>query len=102
MSGHNRGSVRRSLDALDREKAAHRVYSSRWADLRSTGAKPCVITKREHHEQWQAWHAYFQSKGLLTLIDLMENSVERTVPTWWPHDFDLDVTPARDRRQVDD
>jgi len=97
-----RSSARRSIDDLDREKAAHRVYSRRWADLRATGARPFVINRREHPQQWQAWFAYFQSKGLAMLVDMMENGHERTVPTMWPHDFDLDIEPAKDRRQVDD
>ena len=103
MTGHNRGSSRRSLQALDRERSAHRVYSSRWAALRAQGEKPVVISRRDHPEQWRAWFAYFQGKGLQMLVDMMENGHERTVPTWWPHDFDLDfVAPMKDRRHVDD
>lgn len=98
----NRSSARRSIEALDRERTAHRVYSSRWADLRAQGAKAVVIDRRGHPEQWAAWLAYFQSKGLAMLVDMMENGHERTVPTMWPHDFDLDVTPVMDRRHVDD
>jgi hypothetical protein len=93
---------RRSIEVLDRERKAHHVYSSRWAALRALGNLPVVISRREHPEQWQAWHSYFKAQGLTMLLDMMDNGHERTVPTWWPHDFDLDVAPHRDRRQADD
>lgn len=94
--------VRPSIAALEQEKRAHRVYAARIADLRAQGGSLVVINKREHPQQWQAWLAYFRAKGLATLVDLMENSYERTVPTWWPHDLDLDAPPHRDRRQAND
>lgn len=89
--------------AYDEERRAHRVYAARIADLRQQGEKLVVIGRQEHPEQWRAWRAYFQGKGLKMLVELMDNGQERTVPTWWPHDFDLDVqaAPTRDRRMVD-
>lgn len=94
--------ARRSIEALDRERKEHRVYAARIADLRAQGEKLIVINRREHPEQWRAWHDWFKGKGLMMLVELMDNGHERTVPTWWPHDFDLDIEPRRrDPRMVD-
>jgi len=94
---------RKSTGFFDDERRAHRVYSSRWADLRAQGEKPVVINRRQHPEQWRAWYEYFRGKGLMMLVDLMNDKPDKTVPTWWPHDFDLDAQPApvRDRRMAD-
>lgn len=93
---------RQAAEKLDDERKAHRVYAARIADLRAQGEKLVVIDRQAHPEQWRAWYAYFKAKGLNALVELMENSRERTVPTWWPHDFDLDITPQPERRYGDD
>lgn len=84
-----RNSVKRTVASLELERMAHRAYAARWADLRAQGAKAIVLSRREHPDQWRAWLAYFQRKGLTTLADTMLSQGERSVPTWWPHDFDL-------------
>lgn len=93
---------RKTQEQFDNERRAHRIYAAGIADLRAQGGKPVVINRREHPEQWKAWLAYFQSKGLAMLVEMMDNGHERTVPTWWPHDFDVDVDQHKDRRLVDD
>lgn len=96
MAGH-----RRSVEQQERQRQAHRVYSSRWANLRAEGAKPVVIDRQGQPEQWRAWHGYFQSKGLAMLVEMMDNGHERTVPTDWPHDFDGDAPTVMERRHAD-
>jgi hypothetical protein len=93
----------RHTQQLDDERRAHRVYSARWADLRAQGEKPVVINRRQHPEQWSAWLAYFHAHGLAMLVEMMADKPDKTVPTWWPHDFDVDTDPPprRDPRMVD-
>jgi len=87
-----------------KQREAGQAYYRRWSELQQQGFVPVVIA-RSDHEAWQAWQAYYRSKGLWAMLELMNDGrQEKTVPTRHPIQFEQqwlgEVQP--DRRVKDD
>lgn len=94
-------STKRTLPNYAGQRAASQAYFSRWNALIKAGVKPVILAKFIDRAAWDAWLAYYRSKHLETMLDLMLDKHEKTVPTMWPHEFD-DMAVAPDRRLKDD
>ena len=80
------------------ERAAMVRYGNRWRELRAQGVEPVLVSPLS--PTWQAWRAYYRSKGLILHLQLMDREGEARVPCELPADFEgIDVKP--DPRQQD-
>ena len=92
--------MQRTLPNFGALRRASERYKARWEAMVRQGARPVVLNRADHPEQWRSWLAYFRLNGLDFSVELMTERSSTTVPCEWPADFDA-VPVAPDRRMVD-